>query len=248
MAMKYAVEHWRRSMPRCMGALYWQLNDCWPVASWASIDSHGRWKALQYMARRFYAPVLVSGVEDLKKGTVFIFVTNDLDRIAEGALSWRVTSPAGMTLSCGKARVRVAPRKSMSCGTVRLSELLRKRKPHELLLWLDLEIGGSAASENLVLLARPKHIDLEQAAIRRNVKPLRDGSFSVSLTTDKPALWTWLELADTDAKVSDNFFSLSPGRAKEVVVRPAKPISAETFVRKLTVRSLVDTYGGGERS
>ena len=64
MAMKYAVEHWRRSMPRGMGTLYWQLNDCWPGASWSSIDSAGRWKALHYLARRFYSPVLVSGIED----------------------------------------------------------------------------------------------------------------------------------------------------------------------------------------
>lgn len=53
MAIKYAVEHWRRSMPRGMGTLYWQLNDCWPVASWSSLDCHGRWKALHYMARHF---------------------------------------------------------------------------------------------------------------------------------------------------------------------------------------------------
>ena len=43
-----------------MGSIYWQLNDCWPVASWSSIDYYGRWKALQYYARRFYAPILVS--------------------------------------------------------------------------------------------------------------------------------------------------------------------------------------------
>ena len=64
LAIKYAVEHWRRSMPRTMGTLYWQLNDCWPVASWSSIDYYGRWKALHYMAKRFYAPLLITGLED----------------------------------------------------------------------------------------------------------------------------------------------------------------------------------------
>ncbi len=77
MAMKYAVENWRRHMPRTMGTLYWQLNDCWPVASWASIDSYGRWKACQYMAKHFYAPLLVSGVEDLQTGTVALYITSD---------------------------------------------------------------------------------------------------------------------------------------------------------------------------
>ncbi len=58
--MKVGVEHFRRSMPRTMGALYWQLNDCWPVASWSSIEFGGLWKALHYEAKRFFAPLLVS--------------------------------------------------------------------------------------------------------------------------------------------------------------------------------------------
>ncbi|NQZ68480.1 MAG: glycoside hydrolase family 2 protein [Lentisphaeria bacterium] len=67
MAMKYAVEHWRRSMPQGMGTVYWQLNDCWPGPSWASIDCHGRWKACQYMARHFFNPLLISGLDDEHK-------------------------------------------------------------------------------------------------------------------------------------------------------------------------------------
>ena len=63
-AIKYGVEHWRRNRGRCMGAIYWQLNDCWPVASWASIDYYGRWKALHYYAKRFFAPVMLSCCEE----------------------------------------------------------------------------------------------------------------------------------------------------------------------------------------
>ena len=59
-----------RTMPRGMGTLYWQINDCWPVASWSSLDYHGRWKTLHYMARHFYAPLLVSAVPDLEEGSV----------------------------------------------------------------------------------------------------------------------------------------------------------------------------------
>ena len=67
MAIKYAVEHWRRNMPRTMGTLYWQLNDCWPGPSWSSIDSLYRWKALHYMAKRFYAPLMISGLEECRR-------------------------------------------------------------------------------------------------------------------------------------------------------------------------------------
>ena len=62
--IRYGVEHFRRNRGRCMGAVYWQLNDCWPVISWSSIDYHGRWKALHYYAKRFFAPVLVSCEEE----------------------------------------------------------------------------------------------------------------------------------------------------------------------------------------
>lgn len=63
-AMRYGVEHWRRNRGRCMGAIVWQLNDCWPVASWSSIDYSGRWKALHYFEKRFFAPVLLSCCEE----------------------------------------------------------------------------------------------------------------------------------------------------------------------------------------
>ena len=63
-AIRYGVEHLRRNRGRCMGAVYWQLNDCWPVASWSSIDYFGRWKALHYYARRFFAPVMISCEEE----------------------------------------------------------------------------------------------------------------------------------------------------------------------------------------
>jgi beta-mannosidase len=84
LAMKYAVEHWRRAMPRGMGTLYWQLNDCWPVASWASLDWHGRWKAVHHAAQAFFAPLLVSAVEDPKQGSAEIHVTSDLSQARRG--------------------------------------------------------------------------------------------------------------------------------------------------------------------
>src|SRR5579884_4117786 len=74
-AIKVGAEHLRRSRPRTMGSLYWQLDDCWPVASWSSIDYYGRWKALQYAARRFFAPVLVSPADE--NGNLRVYLVSD---------------------------------------------------------------------------------------------------------------------------------------------------------------------------
>ena len=72
--IKIGAEHFRRSRPETMGSIFWQLNDCW-LASWSSIDYYGRWKALQYYARRFYAPILVS--PHLEDGSVKVYVVSD---------------------------------------------------------------------------------------------------------------------------------------------------------------------------
>ncbi len=158
MAMKYACEHWRRSMPRGMGTLYWQLNDTWPVASWSSIDYHGRCKALHYMARDFYAPLMISGVEDGQKGTVEVHVSNDLRQNVRATMRWRVHDVQGRLLRKGVKVIRAASGMSRKVDTLSLSDLLDKYGPRDLLVHLELAAKGQPTSGNLVTFARPKHI------------------------------------------------------------------------------------------
>ena len=240
--MKYAVEHWRRSMPRTMGTLYWQLNDCWPVASWSSIDYLKRWKALHYMARRFYAPLLVSSVEDLKSGRVAAHATSDLLKACEGALSWRVTTAAGENLETGSCPVRLPARTSRLVRTLDLKRHLDARGPRDLLLWLDLSVRGRSVSADLVTFARPKHLELADPAVKVAVSRAEAGGFRVGLTAARPALWAWLELSGADASFSDNFFHLQPRQPVEVLVEPSRALSLAAFRRQLRVRSLKDTY------
>ena len=242
MAMKYAVEHWRRSMPRGMGTLYWQLNDCWGAASWASIDYYGRWKALHYMARRFFAPVLLSAVEDVGKGIVELHVTSDLLRPQRGRLTWTLTDVAGNSVAADTSTVRIAPSRSARALKIDLADPLKCFGPRGLLLWMDLSIGGETVSTNLVTFVRPKHLDLLDPQIRTSVKGGKDGTFLVTLRSKRPALWVWVELSRTDARYSDNFFHLRPGEPVTVEVTPDRPMKREQFAKQLRVRSLVDTY------
>ncbi len=242
MAIKYAVEHWRRAMPRGMGTLYWQINDCWPVASWSSIDYHGRWKALHYMARKFYAPVLVSAVEDVQAGTVALHVTNDLRETVLGKVTWMATNIEGKPLAKGCAPVDAKALANTHVVTVDLAKVLQKHGPRGVIVWVDLWVGGERRSSNLALFARPKHLELADPRIGVTVKDLKDGSFVVTLSARKPALWAWLELEKIDAQVSDSFVHLMPGRPESVIVTPAKPMVLSGLKKTLKVRSLIDTY------
>ncbi|MFW5802766.1 MAG: beta-mannosidase [Verrucomicrobiota bacterium] len=243
MAIKYACEHWRRSMPRGMGTLYWQLNDTWQVASWSSIDYFGRWKALHYMARHFFAPLLVSGLENPENGTVEIHVTNDCRNQTEGTVKWTVTDLKGNVILENSTGFNQPAGSSAAATTADLNELLNTHTPRGLLVWLDLEVGGQSVANNLVLFARPKHLELERRpGISAEIRETENDTFSVSLNATSPALWTWLEVEDADARFSDNFVHLRPGMPRTITVIPAEPLTKNQLEQRLKIRSLVDTY------
>lgn len=243
LGIKYAVEHWRRGMPRGMGTLYWQLNDCWQVASWASIDYFGRWKALHYMARQFYAPLLVSGLEDMDAGTVEIHVTSDLGETVSGEAKWTLTDVAGKLIDSGSQSVAIAARQNQLVQTLDFQDQIQKHGKRNVMLWLELTAAGEVVSSNFVSFARPKHMELQNPEIKVEVQSLADGGYQVTLSAEKPALWTWLEVGGDPAQFSDNFFHLLPGEPVTVRVSMETPLTTEAVAERLVARSLVDTYG-----
>ena len=239
--MKLAIERWRRSMPRCMGTLYWQLNDTWPVASWSSIDYRGRWKALHYFARRFFAPLLVSAAHELDSLRFDLHVTSDLPKATPATLTWTLTDVAGKVLVQVADEMVVRPRRSSFVETIDLSEAAGRIGWRKMLLWLDLRAGGKTVSSDCLSLQRPERLDLMDPDLAAGVRARADGSFDVKLSCQRPALWVWLELAGADARFSDNFFHLRPGAPATVRVHPSKALSAPRFRKALRIRSLKDT-------
>jgi beta-mannosidase len=235
MAMKYAVEHWRRNMPRSMGALYWQLNDMWPAPSWASLDWKANWKALHYIAKRFFAPLLISGVENIENGSVQIHVGSDLRTEQTGTVRYTITDAQGTTLEQSAFDVMLAPGKTTCVKELDLQKWITERSARDVLVWLELSVNGAVISENLVLFARPKHLALKDLQLTWTRNPVADEQheYDVTLSADAVALYVWLELPG--AKFSDNFVHLRPGVSKTIRV------SAQD-VTDLKVRSLVDTY------
>jgi len=243
MAMKYACEHWRRLMPRCMGTLYWQLNDTWPVASWSSIDYFGRWKALHYMARRFYSPLLVSGVEDVDSGSMEIHVTSDLTVAERGEVRWIATDPEGVRLLSGKVPVDILPGRDLLVKRLNFRELIKNKGSRNILIWLELLTKGKKRSENLVIFARPKHLELKRPRFSLFVSPGKEGKgFLVELSSDRTALWCRLEPAGGDVVFSDNFFHMRPGIKKRVEAVPLKDTTLAAFKKRFRIFSLVDTF------
>lgn len=242
MAIKYGVEHWRRSMPRGMGTLYWQLNDNWPVASWSGIDGAGRWKALHYMARDFYAPVLVSGIEDPARGSIEVHVTNDRRTPLRGTLSWSVTTTGGEPLAEASMGISVKAGTSKAVKRIDCRRLLGDYGAGALLVWLVVKDGAGVVGRNLVTFAKPKRMHLPDPGLRTTLRAGEAGTLRVSVSAECPALWVWLELTGTDAAYSDNFFHLDPGGTREVTLTPCVPLTVAQAKRELLVRSLVDTY------
>ncbi|MDK2971732.1 MAG: beta-mannosidase [Candidatus Sumerlaeota bacterium] len=243
-AVRMLVEQLRRNQPQSMGALYWQLNDCWPVASWASIDGHGRWKALHYMAKRFFAPALISPVMDEAKGTVEVHVTADSTEKGAALARWIVTNLAGKTLLEEAQPLRLPAGGSRRLKTLQLAKLLKEHGQREVIVFLELEREGAVVSTNFGTFARPKHMNFAAtaSAARTTVRQAKDGAFEVSIRTKKPLLFAWLTHESVDIRCSENFVPLRPGRTTTIRVEPQAPMTLAAFKNGLRLGSLVDTY------
>jgi beta-mannosidase len=250
--MKMGCEALRRNYPNSTGALYWQLNDNWPVISWSSIDYFGRWKALQYMAGRFFSPVLVSGV--VKNDSAVIYVSNDCLEDKPCRLEWMLSDFHGNVETKGTKDIVAGANTSSVIEKLDLSDFIREepgqstyrkdsyRKRGKQYLALKLVSGDSVLSSNVLFFVPPKYWELENPEIKQTVS-IENGRLRIDLKAQRFAPYVELEVKDSYARFSDNYFHLLPGETKTVYVITSELSSAETKSR-LFVRSLVDTYTG----
>ena len=249
LAIRTAVQHWRRLRPHCMGTLYWQLDDNWPVASWSSLEYGGKWKLLHYAARRFFRPVsafLLPG----EGGTVEAWAVNDLPEAAEGRITLTAMDFRGTALRREKLALKLPAGSARRMGSWKGSDLLPR--PEEGFLLLALEQGGEAVLEEF-FLAPYKRCELPRAKVRVDSSE-KDGRFSVRLSTDAPAFFVRLEAEGIRGTFDDNCFPLTPDGPRTVTFTPkAAPGAAQkaapgahatpaAFRRALTVRHLRETY------
>ncbi len=237
--IKIGAEHFRRSRPETMGSIFWQLNDCWPVASWSSIDYYGRWKALQYYARRFYAPILVSPhVED---GSVKVYIVSDKTEAQTGTLRVRLMDFDGKVLLEEKQDVSVTPLASkvyVDWPYLKLTQAGASDMSRVFVV-ADLTAGDTTISRNLTYLAPLKEVHLKPAALKVEISGA-NGKFRVQVASPVLARSVYLSFGNLDVKVSDNYFDLLPGETVDVSVE--SKASLDEVRAQMRVMSLTDAF------
>ena len=236
--IKIGAEHLRRQRPRNMGGLYWQLNDCWPVASWASIDYYGRWKALQYYARRFYDDVLISPF--LHDDKVDVYIVNDKLQALKGTIHARLLDFDGKVLFEQNQDVAIPAQSSAIYLTLNRADLAAKGDLNKSFLVVDLQSGGSKISQNSVFfnvthdLALPVSPKIDVTWSQSAVGP------TLTLKSAQLARDVYLSFGDFDVKFSDNYFDLLPNEPVTITLKT--PASADQLKQALQVVSLTDAF------
>ncbi|OGV55901.1 MAG: hypothetical protein A2X49_07910 [Lentisphaerae bacterium GWF2_52_8] len=238
LAIKTASEHWRRLRPHCMGVIYWQLNDNWPVCSWASLEYQGKWKLLHYMAARFFAQVMLTGIKS-NDGGFEVWAVNDHLRDLDASLIISFVDLNGKVLKREtlKAKLKKAG-----------AQMLKEFKPQSIpfkasegFVRIELESDGGSAS-NEVFLAPWKAMSLPETDVKLSVGAGNGGSFNVEVSVTKPALFLSLNVNGVAGEFDDNCVTLLPGKAKRFVFTPKSKISLSEFKEKLSFRHLRMSY------
>jgi beta-mannosidase len=237
--IKIGTEHLRRSRPRTMGAIYWQLNDCWPVASWSSIDYYGRWKALQYYARRFYDDLLVSPHQE--NGGLAVYVVSDKTKPVTGDLRMRVMTFDGNVLLEKKQSVEITPLSSKIYLQLPIEDALVAKgfDLTKVFAATELTVNGNTVSSNLIYLAPTVQIHLPPAPLKTELTKTGD-SYRLKVSSPVLARSVYVSFGEVDAEISDNYFDLLPGQTVEVTIK--SEVSEDTLRAARKVISLADAF------
>jgi beta-mannosidase len=199
------------------------------------------------LAKRFFAPLLVSIVEDHKQQTMAIHVSNPLPVKKELLCQWWATRVDGTMLVSGEMKVQADPQSNMQVNTFDCAEQIKKYGERDIIFWAYLFDGSEVVSANFQTFAKPKHLELLEPQIHVDVATgKQDGEFMIFLNTNHPALFVRLQIADVDAQFSDNFFALDSSRRHRVIVCPKAPLGLAELRQKLLIHSLVDSYATNE--
>lgn len=239
--IRYGVEHWRRNAHRTSGTLYWQLNDCWPVASWSSVDYFGRWKALHYASRKFYDPLLLSIEDNEAKATLRVHLTNDRRTDWTGEVRWRLMRLDGEVLDSG-VETASAPALSARMLFEKDFSRLSLTEKRETVFVAQLFEGDALLTTQLGTFVRNKHLQLVEPQLRAYLLKGEGGVVTIEVEAESLARYVELSLDDADVVFSDNYFDVLPGETARITCSLPEGWTIDDVGRSLTVFSLYDSF------
>ncbi len=223
-AIRYGVEHFRRYRGRCMGTVVWQLNDIWPVASWAGIDYYGRWKALHYAEKKMFAPVMISCEEKGEMSerpyciaepapiekSARLHIANETKELVEGIVSWYLQRPDSSVILSGTQKVAVPAFDGLWLEKMDFSEY-EEREVH---LSYSFAVNGRIVSQNTCLFTPPKHYNFKNPNLWCEKK-------GTQITVHAQAFAKNVEITGTDGDLwlSDNYFDMEAGEYTVDILR-----------------------------
>lgn len=234
--LRYAVEHFRRRKFNCAGSVIWQYNDAWPAPSWSAVDYYLRRKAHYYYMKRAYAPVIVSFVRN-EDGSLSVWAVNDKAN----------SYPCELRISrcdCQKIteidvrNFEMPPNASMEITRISINDIPLDSE----FLGASIKCNGTTIAENIYFGVLPKEFKWpKKQKLSLTHEKISDTHYKVGISSDLflKDVYCNVDVADPDAKWSDNFFDILPGVKKEVKVKISKPLEPEDFRMSLQVTHLV---------
>ena len=234
--MRRGFEAHRRNMPYCMGTLYWQLNDSWPVVSWSSIDYYGNWKAMHYEAKRAFAPIIINAIkegDDLN----FYIISDRLEDNDNVTLELKTIDFTGKVLAKEIVKGNIKANSSVLFHKADFNAMAKS--PRESLILMTLkDKSGEIINKDQYYFNYPKDLDLPKAKIEIKLKKA-DGEYMLTVKSKELAKDLFIEVPVQGARFSDNFFDLLPGETKVVIIKSDKLKKNDNF--NIKIHQLSDT-------
>lgn len=242
MAIKYGVDHWRRNRGRCMGTLYWQINDDWPVPSWSSIDYFGRWKALHYMAQKFYAPHAVSMT--LEDHRCHVYFSNESFETTEYSLTLSIRDLSGNVLETYETKGNSPAFSAIETAVVDICSW--EDQKDDVFLEAVIHTKDQKVLKDVETLVPYKYLNLKNPVISTEAEETND-AFILHISSDCFAPFVALDFDDADVIFSDNFFHLTDKTVQDIIVKKEDILqghfeNAEDFRKRLQILSLGTSY------
>ncbi len=235
--IKFALEGHRRAMPYCMGSLYWQINDCWPVASWSSTDYYQEWKALQYYVKKGFEPLLVSPYAE--NDSIKLAVVNDHQKEIEAKLIMRVLDFSGKENWSEIKDIVIRKNSSEVFFAQELKSFLQNRNPEKEMFLVELQMGEEVVARNTLYFKSVKDLKLLKPNVEYTIVK-EERNYEINISSDVLAKNVFLTLGDEDGFFSDNYFDVLAGES--VNIKLETELSLEEIKKVIQLRTLDSTF------